>query len=474
MDKTGSCADFDSPSWEMEAINLAIAESLATENTFTCEWCKQQFEDMNGLQSHQVDQCPGIENPVGNDSADEDQFHDVPSNFVVEPAIEKTKAKPPLLTTQPISIVEPSCSSTASTIVELPSVKIDYTLNKASALHKKLDSCDNRVVLTFNTAAFELFRVTVLSYLRSKESEYVATHTPRTDQQNNITEETIRVVDKTVECPMFTINLYRTTSRAMINGPKHTLFVNEGLNLVLKNIDQNNVPLHHMNSELKHQILEAHEQTIKHSPMTNRKSRRKSTTTAKLPGSSSRKYYPTRRCTLIEQKFGPKTMRAASNIASSPKVNKSLEMKPTHDHPKQEESKAEKISLTMQQQKLVEDEPTNNLTNEDLRKVAKFIVVESIRWTHLQISAHAKETNPNTLPLRGSNTATNDTCDIVHERSSEQLLEDNHLTPTEETKSHVDKMSGEDSLGKRDPCIEMADNGRSSRPTREKRLPPKL
>ena len=103
MEKAGNCEDFNSPNWDVDAINLAIAESLASDNTITCHWCKQKFEDMNCLQSHQVDQCPGIENPDGNDSADEDQFHDVPNNFDVEPAFELPKSELLSSSTQPKS-----------------------------------------------------------------------------------------------------------------------------------------------------------------------------------------------------------------------------------------------------------------------------------------------------------------------------------------------------------------------------------
>ena len=121
---------------------------------------------------------------------------------------------------------------------------VDYKLNKKAALAKKLQGCDrvkydpvmhaNCCVLTFSTAAFEVFRKALSGYL-DKKSEYAVKSSVQKDQDKNIPQDTItvkvKIDDKNFEelPPMYTINLYRTTGRVMVNGPFFRTFVNQDL-----------------------------------------------------------------------------------------------------------------------------------------------------------------------------------------------------------------------------------------------------
>ena len=123
-------------------------------------------------------------------------------------------------------------SKTANEGMVMGNVKeVNYKLNKKLALTKKMEGCNrvrydpvvhnNCCVITLSTAAFELFRNDVVTYLQGKDV-YVIKVDSSNDKEKNITQDTIKVKRKQAGLefddmePLFTINLYRTTCRVMI------------------------------------------------------------------------------------------------------------------------------------------------------------------------------------------------------------------------------------------------------------------
>ena len=111
-------------------------------------------------------------------------------------------------------------------------ITTDYTLNKQRALTKKMNALgripyeiDHRndcMVITFNTVNFESFRGMIAEYLESKG--YKIATSKKQDNAGSIPEDILRVYDKQA-LPIYTINIYRTTSRVMVNGPKFNNFI---------------------------------------------------------------------------------------------------------------------------------------------------------------------------------------------------------------------------------------------------------
>ena len=89
--------------------------------------------------------------------------------------------------------------------------------NKSNALQKKRKCCDkttytvqrrpNCTVVSFNTASFKFFReILVTNIENNHEMMYTVSHTPQTDQMNNITQDILRITNNTTSAPMYTIN----------------------------------------------------------------------------------------------------------------------------------------------------------------------------------------------------------------------------------------------------------------------------
>ena len=128
---------------------------------------------------------------------------------------------------------------------------VDYKLNMEAALTKKLKACDRAMykselknscmVITLSTAAFEFFKGEVLSYLQCKP-EYAVKEEQVLDQCKNITQDIVRVMkqkegkDSAEMGPLFTINMYRTTGRIMVNGPSFQQFTDWDLPLIERKI----------------------------------------------------------------------------------------------------------------------------------------------------------------------------------------------------------------------------------------------
>ena len=115
----------------------------------------------------------------------------------------------------------------------------NYTLNKETAIDKKIDACDRNTsaeeksgnfCYEFSTAGFEVFRKTLFDHIHLPRQGYSrqVEHIIDTDEENHIVQDTLKMKNwmaldsklsnaKTGTCSI-TINLYRTTSKVVING----------------------------------------------------------------------------------------------------------------------------------------------------------------------------------------------------------------------------------------------------------------
>ena len=139
----------------------------------------------------------------------------------------------------------------------------NYSLNEKNAYIKKKNACsrENFTVvrnnsldsITFNTTAFEIFRKCFDRYYQYHQDKYHLHRTPVIDKNNNVVvQDIIRVTDpRKSGALVYTVNIYRTTSRTMVNGSEHARFVDVDLpcitNLISQeddNIRECNVILH--------------------------------------------------------------------------------------------------------------------------------------------------------------------------------------------------------------------------------------
>ena len=266
-----------------EATRLAIAESLKTK----CQFCSAIFKNHDELQLHQVSSCPSIENSSntctineGNEgitsaadrsqgqgpnmskndgklcaNMDERQSHQAFECQETEGNQEKTTE-----TTEPQNSPRPTSEVHNNLVLASHARNVEYSddtnqrgketiftnykINKVTAVKKKLDACSREaisvkehsrsVVITMNTGAFEFFRKALITHL-GKCEHYVVKPTDVRDGRNDVAQDIVRVYDKDATSrdptadPAFTINLYRTKSRAMVNGPSYKAFISNDL-----------------------------------------------------------------------------------------------------------------------------------------------------------------------------------------------------------------------------------------------------
>ena len=58
--------------------------------------------------------------------------------------------------------------------------------------------------------------------------------TPVLDKEGNITQDTLRVKSSITDTPLLTVNLHRTSSKVICNGPKYKIFEDKELPVLKK------------------------------------------------------------------------------------------------------------------------------------------------------------------------------------------------------------------------------------------------
>ena len=141
-----------------------------------------------------------------------------------------------------------------------PHVKVDYELDRKKAIQKKaaaasrsydLDIEDKRgtLVLTFSTAAYEIFRHELVSYLERK-ADITVDKTPKISASNDVVEDSYSVYLKGNPQLLYRVNLFHTTSRADVNGKGYDVFIIEDLPRLRQKLE-NYSDLVELNSKIK-------------------------------------------------------------------------------------------------------------------------------------------------------------------------------------------------------------------------------
>ena len=134
-----------------------------------------------------------------------------------------------LLGTQ-TSVSGERCKPDDATVGMLGTLTASYALNQERALEKKIEACDRTPVeaehtdtnsiITCSTLAFELFREYMDNFCNTEGLKTIATQ--KTDCRGFIESDTLKVFQ--INNPLksehlFTMTLYRTTCRVLVNGP---------------------------------------------------------------------------------------------------------------------------------------------------------------------------------------------------------------------------------------------------------------
>ena len=132
----------------------------------------------------------------------------------------------------------------------LRSRRVNYAINEKTAMKKKIKSCSTEVPLEIkmekgnnlrifcSTTAFENIRKIIIETVASN---YVLEMTENKDISDRVIIETIKTKERNARraLPIFVINIYRTTSTLLINGPQVQRFVQEILPVLQSWADQN-------------------------------------------------------------------------------------------------------------------------------------------------------------------------------------------------------------------------------------------
>ena len=224
------------------ATKLAIEESLKMK----CQFCAKTFQNHDELQLHQVGDCHVIE-AGGRTQPTQD-----PQSFVTHHNS---------ITTEIARVeIRKSAASTIST-----TAMTNYRLNETKSLQKKHQACsrdpyhvqqhENNVVITLNTATFEYFSNMLKQYITSCHG-YKLVDEPLYDTHKRIVQDRLKVYKQSESIHLYTVNLYRTKCRALINGPSYERFVSHDLGLLEKQIINITDTLDEVNQQMQKAIAE--------------------------------------------------------------------------------------------------------------------------------------------------------------------------------------------------------------------------
>ena len=338
---------------EDEAITLAKAESLKE----TCQFCSEVFQNKDELQLHQVSDCEPIEaanklscgqtnnGTTANETLQNEQIHlrETPSEMISS------------------DLHFHQQEGTTTTTHNLPTgnqiqgaVRNNYVLDKHLALIKKRNTYDkppysvkertNCIIVEFNTASFDYFKDKFMNYLENRTDVYSFSPTPQIDQMNNITQDIIRVSDRNTLAPMYTINMYRTRSNAMVNGPMQSHFLHKDFPIITSEIDHVKPVLINANLEIKSQLLRC--TNIKRPAHNNSKQKEKKRTKYSL--SPSKLHSSRRRSSRIDSTATRRALtRSNDNLDSIQEIEDKPQQRTTEALASQELSDISNDSITL-------------------------------------------------------------------------------------------------------------------------------
>ena len=247
-----------------------------------CQFCSYKCGNPSGIQQHLTDGCPAnstvdtdVDIPLntGNidtNARDNDVLNSLPCVSSGILPLVRYQVQPKEHHVNNVNHVN---NSTAVTIH-----KSNYVLNEKRARAKKRKACDREnykvkqnqssTTVVFSTAAFEVFRSNVCPYLEHQSYNFKLDQS--TDIPGKVTHDILRVFTtiSSSECTsLYTMNLYRTTSRVVVNGPHYTQFAVNDLPQITGFITQVDRPLAVANYQLKKLLLNSNEQVpVQHQP----------------------------------------------------------------------------------------------------------------------------------------------------------------------------------------------------------------
>ena len=139
-----------------------------------------------------------------------------------------------------------------------------YTLSVDNALNKKQAACErppfaielkdggNQTTLVCNTGAYEILKSGIMHYfLETEHQTLTCKHTTARETRGAHTRETIQINDSSSAHGNFTINLYNTSSRLLINGKGHGRFIQHYLPIITKFMQANSNIINQLNDAMK-------------------------------------------------------------------------------------------------------------------------------------------------------------------------------------------------------------------------------
>lgn len=161
--------------------------------------------------------------------------------------------------------------SNSAIIPNTTCIRTTYKLNLEKSLEKKLEASrrirnfsydfkDGGVVFEADVATYELFRLTALSFYNDIGPGREINMTKMTDcTGENVSQLTIRVFDSVANEKEYTVNMYHTTSRVMVNGRNVGKFINEDLEKIHEIIQDSltqsvNIDLNSLNKLIQNEL----------------------------------------------------------------------------------------------------------------------------------------------------------------------------------------------------------------------------
>lgn len=119
----------------------------------------------------------------------------------------------------------------------------DYQLNRSNALKKKLDACSrpvveiamqrrNNLTIGLSTQAFEYTRYWLYHHMARDNAYVLSKPTYKLDTLKSVESFCYKVSQKDSKTFLFTVNVYNTTSRIMVNGSSLSVFISNVLPLL--------------------------------------------------------------------------------------------------------------------------------------------------------------------------------------------------------------------------------------------------
>ena len=266
---------------------------------------------------------------------------------------------------------------------------------------------------------------------------------PQTDLQGSILQDVIRVLNRADSSPLYTINLYRTTSSAMINGPTHSHFMTHDFRLVSEQIDQMDIPLNERNAMMK-RILTSNERF----PIPTQKHKQKAKKTRH--SESPRKLYPARR-----RRSSNNATTSRRRLSNQPTI---IEAGVPYDDDSTTDSDLELTIVEVEP----EEEPAAVIEETDDVHVMSEVVEEKSNKDPAAVIQEAKETNDVHI-----------TSEIVEEKSNENPSPTNYETEGQAgTEDQTEKAEAESETRHPSPNTSSEKHARDNRSERPRSCRP--